>query len=156
MEGKLLTNSKFLDKRVIIRTVILFILSLIFIGIVPSRVDTIKNYISLTSKSNTLKQETEVIMSSLPSADEVYKAFNDVGFQISVCGVSDYKDGEVILNSYSGEVLEPYESRTLEFIVSYDDKFNYRLVSLSAYNLAFKKIYTDVESSSVSIEVYVK
>jgi len=156
MEGKLDGKLNFLDKKVVVRSVILFILSLIFIATVPSKVVTITDYLSLKSKIKTLTSDSAEIMESLPTAQEVYKIFEEVGFSIQVCGVVDYVDGKPTVIGYSGEELEISDSRTIEFIVASDDRLDYKLAQLSSYGLAFESINLDSADSNISLKVYCK
>lgn len=156
MEDKLVNVSKFFDKKVITRAAILFVLSLIFITIVPSKVITIRDYILLKSKINTISKDSADIIESLPTAQEVYKIFEDLGFGIEVCGVVDYADGKLNVTGYSGQELEVSDSRTIEFIISSDENLDYKFAQLSSYGLAFESIHLDSADSNISIKIFCK
>lgn len=156
MGERILKKINFFDKKVIIRSCILFILSLIFLCIVPSRVILLKNYIDLTIKMKTIEQENIAISESLPSAKEVYELFQQVGFEILTCGVVDYSSPKAKILPYSGESLEPSVNRVLEFIVTCDDRFDYKTAILSANRLSFKSINFNKQDNNVAIEVYCK
>lgn len=156
MEDKLVNVSKFFDKKVIIRAVILFILSLIFITIVPSKVITIRDYILLKGKISTISKDSAEIIESLPTAKEVYDIFEKLGFGIEVCGVVDYTDGKISVTGYSGQDLEVSDSRTIEFIINNDENLDYKFAQLSSYGLAFESIHLDSEDSNISIKIFCK
>lgn len=156
MEDKLSRVSNLFDKKVMVRASVLFVLSLIFITIVPSRVITIRDYLLLKNKIKTITSDSSQIVESLPSAKEVYTIFEDLGFGIEVCGVIDYVDGKPKVIGYYGEDLEVSDSRTIEFIVSNDENIDYKFAQLSSYGLAFESIHLDSEDSNISIKIFCK
>ena len=72
-----LEKNQFLDKSILVRVTILFILVILFILLVPTRFGIIKEYLQLKSTISSVSEELVDLSKSLPTASEVYRAFDE-------------------------------------------------------------------------------
>ena len=148
-----LEKNQFLNKGILIKVTILFILVVLFILLVPTRFGIIKEYLQLKSTISTVSEELVYLSESFPSASEVYEAFNELQIPIEACTVIDYEGSSSSVNKYSGEELEPSDNRVLEFIISDNDRLDYQLSSLTAYKFAFDSIDIN-KNNEVVLRIY--
>ena len=150
-----LEKNQFLDKSILVRVTILFILVILFILLVPTRFGIIKEYLQLKSTISSVSEELVDLSKSLPTASEVYRAFDELQIPIEVCSVIDFNGSSSSVNKYAGEELEPSDNRVLEFIIPDNDRLDYQLASLTAYKFAFDSIDIN-KSNEVVLRIYCK